>query len=109
MNTRLQVEHPVTECTTGLDLVALQLAVADGAHLAEESPRPHKVIRSRRVSTLRIPRPGWQPQSGPLHRLDIAGATAEFEVGTAEAGVRVDSGVGTGRRYRCTTTRCSPR
>ena len=41
MNTRLQVEHPVTECTTGLDLVKLQIRVSQGHSLEGEPPRTH--------------------------------------------------------------------
>jgi acyl-CoA carboxylase subunit alpha len=82
MNTRLQVEHPVTELTTGLDLVALQIAIAEGAALPAEPPgRSGHAIEARLYAE--DPAQGWQPQSGTLHRL----AVPETE------GVRVDSGV----------------
>ena len=91
MNTRLQVEHPVTECTTGLDLVALQLAVADGTALDPEPPagRGH-AIEVRLYAE--DPAADWQPQSGTLTRFAVSHDVA-FDLGTRPAGVRLDSGV----------------
>ena len=91
MNTRLQVEHPVTEETTGLDLVELQLDVASGGRLPDEPPaaRGHS-IEARLYAE--DPAKNWQPQAGAIHRFDVPGVRTEF--GTLDrAGVRVDSGI----------------
>ncbi|MFC8526534.1 acetyl/propionyl/methylcrotonyl-CoA carboxylase subunit alpha [Nocardia sp. NPDC057227] len=91
MNTRLQVEHPVTECTTGLDLVRWQLEIADGAALPAQPP-----ARSGHSIEVRLyaedPAQDWQPQSGTVHRIAIPGVLAEFDL-PARSGIRLDTGV----------------
>ncbi len=91
MNTRLQVEHPVTEAVCGLDLVRLQLLVADGSPLPDEvrvavarGPIGH-AIEARVYAE--DPAAGWLPSTGTLHR---------FELTSDTPGLRVDSGVETG-------------
>ncbi len=94
MNTRLQVEHPVTECTTGLDLVDLQLQVAGGAELPAEPP----ALRGHSIEVrlyAEDPAHGWRPQSGVVERIELPGSTAEFDV-LERTGVRLDSGVENG-------------
>ncbi len=89
MNTRLQVEHPVTECVTGLDLVRLQLEVAQGQPVTPPpEPRGH-AIEARLYAE--DPANGWQPATGVLHRFRID-ADAEF-AGLDRPGIRVDAGV----------------
>ncbi|MDX1890303.1 acetyl/propionyl/methylcrotonyl-CoA carboxylase subunit alpha [Mycolicibacterium sp. 050158] len=91
MNTRLQVEHPVTEETTGLDLVELQLLVAAGGRLDPEPPpsRGHS-IEARLYAE--DPAKDWQPQAGAIHRFEVPTGVTEFGV-LPRAGVRVDSGI----------------
>jgi pyruvate carboxylase subunit A/propionyl-CoA carboxylase alpha chain len=91
MNTRLQVEHPVTEATTGLDLVELQLHVADGGRLDAGPPRSRGYSIEARLYA-EDPAKGWQPQAGDVHRFDVPGVTTQF--GPLEKlGVRVDNGI----------------
>jgi propionyl-CoA carboxylase alpha chain len=97
MNTRLQVEHPVTEETTGLDLVALQFAMAAGEKLAPEPPPTlGHAIEVRLYAE--DPQNDWQPQTGRLHRFRVGAGRLS---GTKSApgdhhvpeSLRVDSGV----------------
>lgn len=89
-NTRLQVEHPVTELTTGTDLVEWQLRVAAGEHLDPVEPRNSgHAIEARLYAE--DPAADWQPQSGTVHAIDVA---ADVTFGPlAVPGIRVDAGI----------------
>ncbi|GAB1692135.1 biotin carboxylase N-terminal domain-containing protein [Krasilnikovia sp. M28-CT-15] len=91
MNTRLQVEHPVTECVTGVDLVALQLDVAAGRALtgAEPAMTGH-AIEARLYAE--SPAEDWRPQTGTVVTFDIPQVTARF-ADPGQEGIRLDSGV----------------
>jgi propionyl-CoA carboxylase alpha chain len=92
MNTRLQVEHPVTECTTGLDLVALQLHIAGSGPLPATPPAAHGHAIEVRLYA-EDPAADWAPQTGTLHRFQVAGAEHEFAIPTTTSGLRLDGGV----------------
>ncbi len=87
VNTRLQVEHPVTELITGLDLVELQFRIAEGEPLpraAVDATISGHAIEARLYAE--DVSAGFLPATGTLHRFAVASAT----------GVRVDAGVATG-------------
>jgi acetyl-CoA carboxylase biotin carboxylase subunit len=89
MNTRIQVEHPITEAVTGLDLVAEQLRIADGAPL---SVAQEDIVCLGAAVEFRInaedPDNSFQPTPGPL---------TEFTLPPG-AGVRMDTGFVEGDR-----------
>ena len=89
MNTRLQVEHPVTEAITGLDLVEWQLRVASGEPLplAQEQLKINGHAIEARICA-ENPDNNFLPTTGTLHVYDKPACTA-FERGT----VRIDDGV----------------
>ncbi len=96
MNTRLQVEHPVTEMITGTDLVEWQLRVAAGEPLPKKQDelRIHGHALEARIYA-ENPDKGFLPSIGTLRHLETPDAVT-FEVGGTHnhpAAVRVDSGV----------------
>jgi propionyl-CoA carboxylase alpha chain len=96
VNARIQVEHPVTEAVTGLDLVRLQLLIAGGEPLPPEALHPE--LRGHAIEArlyAEDPLAGFLPQAGTLHRFRVA---APVPPGGAPdgRGVRVDAGVADG-------------
>lgn len=81
MNTRLQVEHPVTEAVFGVDLVALQLRVAEGEPLDPVLPAASGHAVEARLYA-EDPARDWQPQTGALLTLEVPDAP----------GLRLDTG-----------------
>ena len=88
MNTRLQVEHPVTECITGLDLVEWQLRVAAGEALPlrqDQITFSGHAIEARLVAE--DPYAHWKPQTGKVQRWRPQDATAPGN------GIRIEHGL----------------
>jgi acetyl-CoA carboxylase biotin carboxylase subunit len=87
MNARLQVEHPVTEEVTGLDLVVAQLRAASGEPLPW---RQSEIVQRRAAIECRVyaedPSKGFLPSPGTIQRLDLPSGE----------GIRIESGVEAG-------------
>lgn len=85
VNTRLQVEHPVSEEITGVDLVREQFRIAEGGVLDYDDPPRHGHSIEFRING-EDPGRGFMPTPGPVHTVRFPGGP----------GVRVDSGITTG-------------
>ena len=85
VNTRLQVEHPVSEEVTGIDLVREQFRIAEGGLLDYPDPESHGHSIEFRING-EDPGMNFIPMPGPVHTLRFPGGP----------GIRVDSGVTTG-------------
>jgi len=94
MNTRLQVEHPVTEAVFGLDLVELQLAVAEGGRVPASVDGPHGHALEVRLYA-EDPAADYRPQSGRLATFEIPDVDVCFGA-LAGPGLRLDAGFESG-------------
>ncbi|KJC64125.1 acetyl/propionyl/methylcrotonyl-CoA carboxylase subunit alpha [Agreia bicolorata] len=85
VNTRLQVEHPVSEEVTGIDLVREQFRLAEGGVLDYDDPVPHGHSFEFRINGEDAGR-GFLPSPGPIHTFNAPGGP----------GVRIDTGIRAG-------------
>ncbi|MDX2195771.1 MAG: acetyl-CoA carboxylase biotin carboxylase subunit [Cytophagales bacterium] len=85
MNTRIQVEHPVTEQVTGLDLIKKQIEIASGMPLERKNYLPQQYSMECRINA-EDPANGFRPSPGKITNINFPGGN----------GVRVDSHVYTG-------------
>jgi len=83
MNTRIQVEHPITEVTTGIDILAQQIKIANGSSL--QIPEQNEIKIKGHAIEVRInaedPSAGFTPRPGTIHALHLPGGP----------GIRIDS------------------
>ncbi|MBI5721610.1 MAG: carbamoyl-phosphate synthase subunit L [Burkholderiales bacterium] len=100
MNTRLQVEHPVTECITGFDLVEWQLRIAAGEPLPVQQAQ---ITFSGHAIEARLyaedPYDGWKPQTGRIEAWAPENGTNDMRGAPGERGagrVRIDHGIAAG-------------
>jgi propionyl-CoA carboxylase alpha chain len=91
----LQVQHAVTECVSGYDLVRLQLLVAEGGSLPMPGPPP---IRGHAIEVrlcAEDPAYAWLPATGTLHRFAVPDVAGSFRP-LPQPGLRLDAGVADG-------------
>src|SRR6185295_15011064 len=103
VNTRLQVEHPVTELTTGLDLVREQIRIARGERLGYDAAPPQRGWAIEVRLCAEDPERDYLPTTGALLAVDVpvqtaaAGGTVRADVGVtagSEVGIHYDSMLG---------------
>ncbi|MBA3819788.1 MAG: ATP-grasp domain-containing protein, partial [Deltaproteobacteria bacterium] len=96
VNTRIQVEHPVTEMTTGLDLVREQIRIARGEHLGYDVAPPQRGWAIEVRLCAEDPDRDYLPTTGTLHAVDIP-RTVRADLGItagSEIGIHYDSMLG---------------
>jgi len=96
VNTRLQVEHPVTELTTGLDLVREQIRIARGERLGYEAAPPQQGWAIEVRLCAEDPERDYLPTTGTLHAVDLP-STVRSDLGVvagSEIGIHYDSMLG---------------
>ncbi|GHF26929.1 biotin carboxylase [Kordiimonas sediminis] len=90
MNTRLQVEHPVTECITGTDLVEWQIRVADGQHLPKSQPEIDAQV-SGHAFEVRL-----YAEDPYNDFMPAIGSVKKFKHPVSTSSMRIDTGIETG-------------